>query len=453
MKLIQRIGKFYTRIILRNIGIFIFIGLLSVIFHEHGWLPNKNIYAISQLAYRMVLPFMIAYEGGQILGGTGGGIQAVLAVSGVLVADPSVGFFCGMLIGPLAGWLWKQEEKWVLGKLGPSIQMLARNLLNGLTGGILALLGFYLLSPLLSAVAVGISYGVNFLVGHQLLGVLNLVIEPAKVFFLNNMVEHSILVPLGMTQAQETGSSILFLLESNPGPGLGLLSALYYVKKEKRNEYASALIAEAAGGIHEVYFSYVWSNLKLLFPLILGGVAGTLCFELLGAGAQSAVSPGSVFTILLMAGKQHMIPVLIGVCASALVTFAGSILILRKKGKKEGSGREEMKNEIQDGRKREIKYIAFVCDGGVGSSAMGAALFRRLLKQKGMTDIRVEAFAADLVPAEVDFIICQKDFYRFLPETLRSRETYTVESLVGTEEFRLILEQINFSSRLQGKRL
>lgn len=441
MKKIRRVGKFYTRIIMRNIGIFIFIGLLSVIFHEQGWLPNKNIYAISQLAYQMVLPFMIAYEGGQMLGGTAGGIQAVLAVSGVLVANPSVGFFCGMLMGPLAGWIWKWEEEWIIRKLGPSIQMLVKNLCIGLTGGVLALLGFYLLSPLLSVVAGGISYGVNALVEHRMLGVLNVVIEPAKVFFLNNMIEHSVLVPLGMAQAQQTGSSILFLLESNPGPGFGLLSALYYVKREKRNEYASAIIAEAAGGIHEVYFSCVWSNLRLLFPLILGGVAGTLCFEILGAGAQSAVSPGSVFTILLMAGKQRTIPVLIGVCVSALVTFAGSLLLLRRKNKKEDSGTEiDMKEEIQ--KQKEIQYIAFVCDGGMGSSAMGAALFRRLLKQEGITDIRVEAFAADLVPAEVDLIICQKDFFRFLPEEIRDKDIYTVESLVGTEEFRGIIEQI-----------
>lgn len=441
MKKIQRVGKFYTRIIMRNIGIFIFIGLLSVIFHEQGWLPNKNIYAISQLAYQMVLPFMIAYEGGQMLGGTAGGIQAVLAVSGVLVANPSVGFFCGMLMGPLAGWLWKWEEEWIIRKLGPSIQMLVKNLCIGLTGGVLALLGFYLLSPLLSVVAGGISYGVNALVEHRMLGVLNVVIEPAKVLFLNNMIEHSVLVPIGMAQAQQTGSSILFLLESNPGPGFGLLSALYYVKREKRNEYASAIIAEAAGGIHEVYFSCVWSNLRLLFPLILGGVAGTLCFEILGAGAQSAVSPGSVFTILLMAGKQRTIPVLIGVCVSALVTFAGSLLLLRRKNKKEDSGTEiDMKEEIQ--KQKEIQYIAFVCDGGMGSSAMGAALFRRLLKQEGITDIRVEAFAADLVPAEVDLIICQKDFSRFLPEEIRDKDIYTVESLVGTEEFRGIIEQM-----------
>lgn len=446
MKKIQRVGKFYTRIIMRNIGIFIFIGLLSVIFHEQGWLPNKNIYAISQLAYQMILPFMIAYEGGQMLGGTAGGIQAVLAVSGVLVANPSVGFFCGMLMGPLAGWLWKWEERWVIGKWGASMQMLVKNLCMGLTGGVLALLGFYLLSPLLSAAARGISYGVNILVEHRMLGALNVVIEPAKVFFLNNMMEHSVLVPLGMTQAQQTGSSILFLLESNPGPGLGLLCALYYVKREKRSEYASAILAEAAGGIHEVYFSCVWSNLKLLVPLILGGVSGTLCFEILGAGAQSAVSPGSVFTILLMAGKQRTIPVLIGVCVSALVTFAGSLLLLRGKNKKEDSGMKiDRKEEIPIQKGKEIQYIAFVCDGGMGSSAMGAALFRRLLRQEGIADIRVEAFAADLVPAEVDLLICQKDFSRFLPEEIRDKDIYTVESLVGAEEFRGFLEQIKAS--------
>ncbi|MEZ5089394.1 MAG: hypothetical protein R2719_06495 [Micropruina sp.] len=51
-----------------------------------------------------------------------------------------------------------------------------------------------------------------------------MLIEPAKILFLNNAINHGILTPLGLAEAAESGKSILFLLEANPGPGLGLLA-------------------------------------------------------------------------------------------------------------------------------------------------------------------------------------------------------------------------------------
>lgn len=444
MRMIHKIGKFYTRIIMKNIGIFIFIGLLSVLFHEHGWYPNKDIYAISEFAYQAILPLMVAFEGGQLVGGAGGSMLALLAVSGVLAADPAIGFFCGMLMGPFSGWVWRQEERWIQNRAGASVQMLIKNLCIGVSGGILALAGFYLVAPLLSGLGTIISHGAGFLVERRLLGLLNVLIEPAKVFFLNNLVDHSILVPLGIAQVQETGSSIFFLLETNPGPGLGLLCALYYVKKNQRSEYASALLAEAVGGIHEVYFPCVLSNLWLIFPLILGGMTGTFCFQFLGAGARATVSPGSFFTILLMAGKDGMLPTAAGVCASAVVTFICSLVVLRRKKRPEAPlcEKECVPEEEENMKLMEIKRIAFVCDGGMGSSAMGAALFRRMLSRVGIEGIQVEAFAADLVPQDVDLIVCQKDFYTMLPEDLKAKAAFTVDSLVRQEEYEGLVEQL-----------
>lgn len=424
---------------MKNIGIFIFIGILSVLCHEQGWFPNEDIYAISQLAYKTVLPFVLAYEGGQMAGGAGGGIQAVLAVSGVLVADPAVGFFSGMLLGPLSGWLWKKEEMWIRDKAGASVQMLVKNLSVGVTGAVLALCGFYLLAPALSVLGAVVSNGVDWIVAHRLLGFLNILIEPAKVFFLNNMMEYSILVPIGMSQVQNAGSSVLFLLETNPGPGLGVLLALYLREKERRSEYGSAIIAEAAGGIHEVYFTCVLSDLKLLIPLILGGMAGTFCFEFLEAGVQAAVSPGSIIILLLLAGKNQMLPVLIGIIISTLVSLGISLLLLGKNKKNVTKTKEETMPHSDFGN---VHTIVFVCDGGVGSSAMGAALFRRMLAQEKLTDIQAEACAVDLVPPDVDLIVCQKAFYTYLPEEIRKEQVYQVDSLVKSEDYRILLEQI-----------
>lgn len=470
MKYIRRIGKYYTGIIRKNIGIFMCTGLLLVAFGENGWMPNADINTIAGLIYYVVLPTMIAYEGGWKLGGTCGGILAVLASSGVLLPESGAGMFGAMLIGPLAGALWKQAEK-LLEKTDFRLKMLTRNLSLAVCGGVLLLLMRALFLPILEGLAGVICQGVQLLVEQHMTFALSILLEPAKVFFLNNLMNHGILVPLGINQVQAQGSSILFLLETNPGPGLGILLALLVRNRKDRNEYVSAIIAQSLGGIHEVYFPFVLSDLRLLFPLILGGMAGNICFNYLDAGLQGAVSPGSVVVILLMAGKDGFFPVLFGMIVSAAVAFLGTLLIPgigaqretghgeakaapEKNGPQEDAGsrknvqKEELqkeklqKEELQMQERKQIERLAFVCDGGLGSSVMGAALLRRILAQKGITGIKVEAFAADMLPQEVEVLVCQKDFYQMLPEELLAKEIYTVDSLVQPEGFAEILEQI-----------
>ena len=505
MKTLRRIGNFYTRIIMNNVGIFIFVGLLSVLFHEQGWFPNENMYALSQFVYHWILPVLIALEGGRLIGGKegniSGGILAVLAVGGMLMKDTDAGIFAAMIAGPAAGSLWKLVDQKIRQSVNPGIQMLVRNLCLGILGALLAALGMWAIVPVLNVLAGGLYRGVDFLVQQKMTWLLSFLIEPAKVFFLNNVTNYAILVPLGMQQVQETGKSILFLLEANPGPGLGVLLALYWKLKEekKKQELAAAIVTEAAGGIHEVYFPYVWSNFRLLLPLILGGVSGTICFSLLGAGVQGVVSPGSIVTLLLMSGRSSLIPVLAGIFVSAVVSFYGGLLVLgsRKRGsantdegeKLDGEEGEKAKepiwnfdcdnteqdkengrnlvggaSEISEAEKQnlaeagleksncgasnladseaEYKKIAVVCNGGMGSSAMGAAVFRRLLRQEQITGVTVEAYAADLVPDTAQIIVCQKDYRPLLPKELDGREIYTVESLMQTELYRPLLEKI-----------
>ena len=441
MKNIHKIGKFYTRIIMKNVGIFIFIGLLSVIFNSHGWLPNEDIYAISQLVYKVVLPFMIAYEAGNKVEENGGGVLAVLALSGMLVVRSDIGMLGAMLIGPAAGFLWKKENEWIKRNVGASIQMLVRNMALALNGALLAFGGYVLVLPILAIVGEMIGKGIEFLVARGMIIFLSVLIEPAKVFFLNNIVNHSILVPIAMGQLDKTGSSILFLLEANPGPGLGILAALWFVKREKKNEYLSAIVAEAAGGIHEVYFPYVLADMRLLVPLILGAISGNWIFSLMNAGAGGTISPGSVFIVLLMAGKENVFGVMAGVAVSALISFAGGVLILRTKNPKKPNERQR-EYEMKEEENKKVERIAFVCDGGVGSSAMGAALFRRTLASNHIEGIRVEASSSDMIPEESDLIVCQKEFRHMLPESLKETKVFTLESLVKTEEYGCLVEWI-----------
>lgn len=223
IKKIHKIGKVYTRIIMNNIGILIFIGLLSVIFGEHGWFPNEDIYAISQLVYKILLPALISYEGGRSQGNFAGGVAGVLAVSGVLTFYPDMGIIMGMFLGPTAGWLWKHEEKRLTEKVNNSLQMLVKNLCIAVTGAVLSLVGLYIVCPVLSVLVGGIYAGADYLVERGMLAVLSILIEPSKVFFLNNIVNHGILVPFGVGAAQETGNSVLFLRKRIRGRDLGFL--------------------------------------------------------------------------------------------------------------------------------------------------------------------------------------------------------------------------------------
>lgn len=477
-KRLRNIGKFYSSIFMGNIGLIIFIGLFFVLFQEHGWFPNEELYEISQLVYLVILPVCIGYAGGERIAGKSGGILAVLMVAGALQADLNVGILAAMIAGPLGGAVWKYAGSRMKERSGGSLQMLSGNLLTGILGGILAILAYEVLAPLLLWISAEISTCLKTLVEYRLLVLMNVLIEPLKVLFLNNIVNHGILVPLGMSQMQEAGKSVLFLLEANPGPGFGMLAALFVVYREKRQEYGTAMFAQGAGGVHEVYFPFVLENLWLVLPLIAGGAAGTLWFELTDTGLTAPVSPGSIITILLMAGKENLVGAAGGMVISAGVSFLGSMLVLRLQGKQtevtdagsdkaaerhvkteesqaeenpaseEDSQTEETKIQgvqteetsgeeanNKEEKKMAIKKIGFICDAGVGSSAMGAALFRRKLMQSRIPDVEVQAYASDQIPDDLDLIVCQKDFLRLLPEGVKDTETLAVDSLMGGEAF------------------
>lgn len=335
MNVIQRTGKFYSRIIMKNIGIFVFIGLLSVIFQTEGWFPNEDIYAISQIAYRYILPCMIAYEGGNLLSDSFGGLAAVMALCGILLRDPEAGIFGAMVSAPLGGYLWKKEREFLEKDCFAETKMLFRNLFLGLTGSVLAVGEYYLLAEAVTVFAVTVGGCIGWLLEHGCIAVLNVLIEPAKIFFLNNIMNHGILVPLGISQAEQTGGSLLFLLETNPGPGLGVLLGLLLYKRKnikRRQELATAAFTHLIGGIHEVYFPFVLADMGLLLPLILGGVVGSIWFSAFHCKTAGVISPGSVLTVLIMAGRSSMLPVLGGILVSTAVSGIGSYLYLCWKG-------------------------------------------------------------------------------------------------------------------------
>ena len=462
---IHKFGKFYSNIMINMIGIFIFVGILSVIFGDYGWVPNENIYAISQFVYSYVIPALIAYAAGNHMGQiyekrpdvpkTGinhaGGAIAVMAAAGVMIANKNCAILGAMILGPICGLLWKHVLEPLTRKAVQGMEMLTRNLVAAVVGAAFSIAAYYVLTPVLSAVTHVIMMGVDWLIAHKLICLTSVLIEPAKVFFLNNSIHHGILLPLAMQQAEQNGSSMLFLLETNPGPGLGVLLALWLSNRKKRKEYAAYMFVECIGGIHEIYFPEVLANLWLLLALIPGGMAGILCMSVFHVASAGLVSPGSILTLFFMSG-HHVLATLFAVAISTAVSCAIAFFILKRQGKwcteAAISAQEENKEEVQEkrqmlekGQMQEIK-IGFICDAGVGSSAMGAALFRRKLKEEGMDGITAEAYAVDQIPEDLTIGVCQRAFLEILQKESNLSNIVTMESLLNQTEHLALIEKL-----------
>lgn len=456
---IHKFGKFYSNIMINMIGIFIFVGILSVIFGDYGWAPNENIYAISQFVYSYVIPALIAYAAGNHMGQiyekrpdvpkTGinhaGGAIAVMAAAGVMIADKNCAILGAMILGPVCGLLWKHVLEPLTRKAVQGMEMLTRNLVAAIVGAAFSIAAYYVLTPVLSAVTHVIMMGVDWLIAHKLICLTSVLIEPAKVFFLNNSIHHGILLPLAMQQAEQNGSSMLFLLETNPGPGLGVLLALWLSNRKKRKEYAAYMFVECIGGIHEIYFPEVLANLWLLLALIPGGMAGILCMSVFHVASAGLVSPGSILTLLFMSG-HHVLATLFAVAISTAVSCAIAFFILKRQGKwcteAAISAQEEKKEEVQEKRQMQEIKIGFICDAGVGSSAMGAALFRRKLKEEGMDGITAEAYAVDQIPEDLTIGVCQRAFLEILQKESNLSNIVTMESLLNQTEHLALIEKL-----------
>lgn len=470
---IHKFGKFYSNIMINMIGIFIFVGILSVIFGDYGWAPNENIYAISQFVYSYVIPALIAYAAGNHMGQiyekrpdvpkTGinhaGGAIAVMAAAGIMIADKNCAILGAMILGPICGLLWKHVLEPLTRKAVQGIEMLTRNLVAAIVGAAFSIAAYYVLTPVLSAVTHVIMMGVDWLIAHKLICLTSVLIEPAKVFFLNNSIHHGILLPLAMQQAEQNGSSMLFLLETNPGPGLGVLLALWLSNRKKRKEYAAYMFVECIGGIHEIYFPEVLANLWLLLALISGGMAGTLCMSVFHVASAGLVSPGSILTVLFMSG-HHVLATLFAVAISTAVSCAIAFFILKRQGKwcteaaisaqeeKEEAVQEKKEEAVQEKRQvleKELMQgikIGFICDAGVGSSAMGAALFRRKLKEEGMDGITAEAYAVDQIPEDLTIGVCQRAFLEILQKESNLSNIVTMESLLNQTEHLALIEKL-----------
>ncbi|MCM3483686.1 MAG: PTS mannitol transporter subunit IICB [Staphylococcus warneri] len=463
---VQAFGSFLSSMIMPNIGAFIAWGFIAAIFIDNGWLPNKDLAQLADPMIKFLIPLLIAFSGGRLIHGLRGGIIAATSTMGVIVALPDTPMLLGaMIMGPLVGWLMKKTDEIIQPRTPQGFEMLFNNFSAGILGFIMTILSFEILAPIMKFIMHILSVAVEALVHAHLLPIVSIIVEPAKIVFLNNAINHGVFTPLGADQAATAGQSILYAIESNPGPGFGVLLAYMIFGKgtAKATSYGAGII-HFLGGIHEIYFPYVLMRPMLFISVILGGMTGVATYQATGFGFKSPASPGSFIVYCINAPRGEFLHMLLGVVLATLVSFAVSAIILKftkepkqdleaataqmeaTKGKKssvssklsskennqqasttgatagatsteESNNSEDDADQLLDNYNTEdvdahdysnVNHVIFACDAGMGSSAMGASMLRNKFKKAGISDVNVTNTAINQLPNDAQLVITQK---------------------------------------------
>ncbi|MCE5003180.1 PTS mannitol transporter subunit IICB [Staphylococcus pseudoxylosus] len=496
---VQAFGSFLSSMIMPNIGAFIAWGFIAAIFIDGGWWPNKD---LSQLAGPMIsylIPLLIAYSGGRLIHEMRGGIIAAVATMGVIVALPDTPMLLGaMIMGPLVGWLMKKNDEFIQPRTPQGFEMLFNNFSAGILGFIMTIVGFKILAPIMEFIMHVLSLAVEALVHAHLLPLVSIIVEPAKIVFLNNAINHGVFTPLGADQASSAGQSILYTIESNPGPGLGILVAymIFGTGTAKATSYGAGII-HFLGGIHEIYFPYVLMRPLLFIAVILGGMTGVATYSLLDFGFKSPASPGSFIVYMLNAPKGEFLHMVIGVLLAAIVSFIVAAIILKftkepeedleaatekmeaSKGKKSSvssklKGNEDSnttsttgaatattadtdstdtqsEEDLLDNYDTEnvdahdyskVNHVIFACDAGMGSSAMGASMLRNKFKKADIQDVDVTNTAINQLPSDAQLVITQKKLTDRAIKQVPNAIHISVDNFLNSPRYDELLENL-----------
>ena len=460
---LQAFGGFLTAMVIPNMGAFIAWGFITALFIPTGWIPNEHFNELVQPMLNYLLPLLLAYTGGSLVYGQRGGVAGAIGTIGLIVGADIAMFLGAMIMGPLSAWIVKKFDKAIDGKIPTGFEMVVNNFSLGIIAFLLCLCSYSFIGPVIVEANNFVSYLIQQLVKTGFLPILSVINEPAKVLFLNNVIDQGIYYPLGMQQVAEVGKSIYFTVASNPGAGLGLLLAYsVFGKGEAKKTAPGALIIHFFGGIHEMYFPYVLMNPVLIIAMILGNGAGTLVYSILDVGLVAGPSPGSIFAYLMLTPKGNFLGIIAGILVSAAVSFlvASSILKVSKgKGtdedlqastarskamKQEGKDilKKEMLSETPVKEKKEkITNVAFACDAGLGSSAMGAGAFRKKLKEQGI-DITVKHYAIERVPEEAQIVVTHENLLERAKIAMPDKRIVTIKNFLGDPNINLLIEEI-----------
>ncbi|WP_316858917.1 PTS mannitol transporter subunit IICBA [uncultured Cohaesibacter sp.] len=428
---IQSLGRTLSGMVMPNIGAFIAWGFITALFIPTGWLPNESLAALVGPMIKYLLPLLIGYTGGKMVGKDRGAVAGAVTTMGVIVSADIPMFLGAMIAGPLGAYAINQFDQRIHHRIKPGFEMLVNNFSLGIISMITAIIAYLVMGPVVAALTNGLGAGVGWIVEQGLLPLVSIIVEPAKILFLNNAINHGVFTPLGAQQSAEFGKSIYYLIETNPGPGLGVLLAYMLIGKgtAQKSAYGASII-HFFGGIHEIYFPYILMKPRLIIAVIGGGMAGLAFNMIMGNGLVGPPSPGSIFAELLMSTKgMGVVLTVSSIVIAAAVSFAISALIIRS-SELAGDDLEAAQAQVAANKAQakglapvafsDVKSIIVACDAGMGSSAMGASVLREKVKAAGLKIEVSNKAINDLENA--DIVITQRELtdraQRKLPSAL-----------------------------------
>lgn len=470
---IQKFGRYLSNMVQPNIGAFIAWGLITAFFIPTGWFPNEALAKLVSPMLTYLLPILIAYSGGNMVYGHRGGVVGSIMAAGVIVGSNIPMFLGAMITGPLGAFLIKKLDKIISPKIPMGFEMLINNFSAGILGMILAIISLYLIGPAVEMISNALSNGVKILVDLKLLPLVSIIVEPAKVFFLNNAINHGVFSPIGIQQVTEAGKSIFFTIETNPGPGLGVLLAYsIFGKGNSKATAPGAAIIHFFGGIHEIYFPYILMNPILIIALIIGGMSGVLTTLILKGGLIAVPAPGSIIAMLAVTPKGGFIATIGSVLISAIITFLLSSIFVKKSHSEENleeaiekskSNKSLNSNDTENKEKNiisqinemtleealknniKINKIVVACDAGMGSSAMGATILKKLATEKGIKNITIVNSAISNLDDSADIIITQKSLTALAKEKMPNKIHLSINNFMDKNFYNEVLDKIKES--------
>ena len=467
---IQKFGRYLSNMVQPNIGAFIAWGLITAFFIPTGWFPNEALAKLVSPMLTYLLPILIAYSGGNMVYGHRGGVVGSIMAAGVIVGSNIPMFLGAMITGPLGAFLIKKLDEIIGPKIPTGFEMLINNFSAGILGMILAIISLYLIGPAVEMISNALSNGVKILVDLKLLPLVSIIVEPAKVFFLNNAINQGVFSPIGIQQVTEAGKSIFFTIETNPGPGLGVLLAYsIFGKGNSKATAPGAAIIHFFGGIHEIYFPYILMNPILIIALIIGGMSGVLTTLILKGGLIAVPAPGSIIAMLAVTPKGGFIATIGSVLISAIITFLLSSIFVKKSHSEENleEAIEKSKSNkslnsnytknkekniisqinemtLEEALKNNIKInkIVVACDAGMGSSAMGATILKKLATEKGIENITIVNSAISNLDDSADIIITQKSLTALAKEKMPNKIHLSINNFMDKNFYKEVLDKI-----------
>lgn len=468
---VQKFGNFLSSMVMPNIGAFIAWGLITALFIPAGWFPNESLAVLVDPMVKYLLPLLIGFTGGKLIYDTRGGVVGAIATMGVIVGADIPMFLGAMIMGPIGGWVIKKFDQAVEGKIKTGFEMLVNNFSSGILGGILAIFSLMLIGPSVSVLTGWLVTGVEWMLAIGILPYTSILIEPAKILFLNNAINYGVLSPIGIEQVKQTGESILFLLEANPGPGIGVLLAYcLFGKGSAKRTAPGAAIIHFFGGIHEIYFPYVLMKPALFGAVILGGISGVFTLSILGGGLLAPASPGSFIAVLAVTPAGNYFANIAGVLVAATVSFVVSAVVL-KTSKSTDESLEVATNKMQTMKGKQssvagtltgteataidtidpttVQHIIFACDAEMGSSAMGASLLRKKVKEAGL-NIKVTNMAISNLPQGAKLVITQGELTPRAQQRVPSAYHISVDNFLSSPKYDELITQLKKENTVSG---